>query len=91
MSKKITQMQILYDDGTIDIHVPDMLGNFLYNGMARILRGGVKKIASVTLTDYGEIKTYWTDDTIRKVALETLKKQPWEEEGYLGEDEEEDQ
>ena len=88
MSKKITQMQIIYDDGTIDIHVPDMLDNFLYNGMARILKGGVKKIAAVTLTDYGEIKTYWTDDIIRQTALNSLKKQPWEEESYLEEDEE---
>ena len=36
MSKKIIQMQILYDDGTIDTHIPDMLGNFIYNGMTRI-------------------------------------------------------
>ena len=88
MSKKITQMQIMYDDGTIDTHVPDMLGNFIYNGMARILRGRVKKIAAVSLTEYGEIRTYWTDDIIRQVALTSLKKQPWEEEGYSEEEEE---
>ena len=43
MSKKITQMQIIYDDGTIDIHVPDMLGNFLYNGITPENRPGAPR------------------------------------------------